>query len=66
MVDYTNSEMRALIEEFLHSQRDRQILFDRLINGLTFEALAEKTGLSVRHVKTIVYKSEEILFKHLK
>ena len=65
-MEYTNSQMRALIEEHLHSQRDREILFERLINGLTFEALAEKMDLSVRHVKTIVYKSEKVLFKHLK
>ena len=65
MADYTNSEMRALIEEHLHSQRDREILYERLINGLTFEKLAEKMDLSVRYVKTIVYKSEKILFRHL-
>ena len=66
MVEYTNSEMRALIEEHIHSARDRAILYERLINGLTFEALAEKVDMSTRQVKTIVYKCEKELFKHLK
>lgn len=64
-MEYTNSQIRALIEEHLHSIRDRQILLDRLVDGLTFEALAEKHGMSDRQIKTIVYKAEVILFKHL-
>ena len=66
MVEYTNSQIKMLIQEYLHSQRDRGILFDRLVNGLTFEKLAEKFGLSERQVKTIVYKNEQELFRHLK
>jgi len=64
-MEYTNSQIRALIDEHLHSIRDRQILLDRLVDGLTFEALAEKHGMSDRQIKTIVYKAEGILFKHL-
>lgn len=64
-MEYTNSLIKLLIAEHLHSERDRRILFDRLVNGLTFEALAGKYQMSDRQIKTIVYKSEEILFKHL-
>ena len=65
-MEYTNSQIKALIEEHIHSRRDRQVLFLRLVEGLTFEKIAEEMELSVRHTKTIVYKAEEILFKHLK
>lgn len=65
-MEYTNSEIKALIEEHIHSRRDRQVLILRLVDGLTFEKIAEEMDLSVRHTKTIVYKAEEILFKHLK
>lgn len=65
-MEYTNSEIKALIDEHIHSRRDRQVLFLRLVEGLTFEKIAEEMDLSVRHTKTIVYKAEEILFKHLK
>ena len=37
-------------------------LGDRIIH---FEPLAEEFDLSVRYTKTIVYKGEEKLFKHL-
>lgn len=65
-MEYTNSQIKSLIEEYIHSRRDRQVLFLRLVEGLTFEKIAEEMDLSVRHTKTIVYKAEEILFKHLK
>lgn len=64
-MEYTNSQIRELIAEHLHSLRDREILLDRLVDGLTFEKLAEKHGMSDRQIKTIVYKAEQILFKHL-
>ena len=65
-MEYTNSQIKSLTEEYTHSRRDRQVLFLRLVEGLTFEKIAEEMELSVRHTKTIVYKAEEILFKHLK
>ena len=65
-MDYTNSQIKALIMEYIHSQRDRKILYRRLVDGITYEALAEEFGLSTVQVKRIIYKEEEILFKHLK
>lgn len=65
MVEYTNSEIAFLIDEHIHNARDRAILKDRLIDGMCYEPLAEKYDLSVRQVKTIVYKSETKLFKHI-
>lgn len=61
--DYTNSEVIGLIGERIHKLRDREILVDRFVNGLTFEQLAEAHNLSVRQVKNIVYKGSEIIFK---
>ena len=62
MKDYTNSQISYLIDEYIHSERDRKILKRRLIDGLTYEELSEEFNLSVRHIKTIVYKQEQILF----
>lgn len=63
---YTSSQISALIDEYIHSARDRAILKRRLIDGICFEPLAEEFDLSPRHVKTIVYKAQEALFKHIK
>lgn len=64
-MEYTNSQIKALINEYIHSERDREILYKRLVDGLTYERLAELFGMSDRQIKTIVYKNEEILFRHL-
>ena len=63
-MEYTNSQIRALIDEYIHSERDRAILKRRLVDGICFEPLAEEFGMSDRQVKTIVYRSEKILFSH--
>ena len=65
MIEYTNTQIADLIDEYIHSQRDRDLLKDRLINGYTYEKLAEKYELSVAQVKRIVYKEQSRLFKHI-
>lgn len=62
----TNSEIDHLISEYIHSQRDREVLHLRLVDGLTYEKIADKMDMSVRQIKNIVYKAEVKLFKHLK
>lgn len=63
--EYTNSQISHLIDEYIHSERDRKILKRRLIDGLTYERLAEEFDLSVRQTKKIVYKCENVLFSHI-
>jgi hypothetical protein len=63
--DVGNSELSILIDEWIHSERDRAIMKRRLIDGICFEPLAEEFGLSVRRIKTIVYKGEDRLFRHM-
>ena len=66
---YSRSDLEHVIDQWVilrrHSERNREILKRYLLDGVTFEQLAEETGLSVRQVKNIVYKTEEILFKHI-
>ena len=61
-MDYTNTQMTALIDEWIHVERDRYLLKRRLIDGIRFEALAEECLMSPRQVKRIVYAAQEILF----
>lgn len=62
----SRTDVSALIDEWIFSERDRKILKRRLLDGICFEPLAEEFDLSVRQVKNIVYKSEDKLFKHIK
>ena len=57
--------LQQLIDEHIHSARDRALLKRRLIDGIRFEPLAEEFDMSVRQIKSIVYKLQERLFKHL-
>lgn len=61
--DYPNSEIRALIDEYVHSKRDRAILKDRFINGYTHQELSDKYYLSERQIKRIVKKADAILLR---
>ncbi len=61
----SNSEIEHLIDEWIHSERDRKILKRRLIDGICYEPLAWEFDMSVRQMKNIVYKAEARLFKHL-
>ena len=65
-MEYTNSRIRELIAEYIHSERDRAILCRRLIDGITMEKLAEEFDMSVRQIQNIIRKNESILFRHIK
>lgn len=65
MIDYTNSEIVTAINEYIHSERDRRLLYRRLVDGVTFEKLGEEFELSVRQVKTIVYRGQERVFSKM-
>ena len=64
-MEYTNSQIRELIEEHIHSERDRAVLLRRLVDGVTFERLSGEFLMSVRQIKNIVYRGESILFRKL-
>jgi DNA-directed RNA polymerase specialized sigma subunit len=61
----TNTHIKEVIAEYIHSERDREILTDRYVNGYTFERIAEKQDMSTVQIKRIVYKNEMTIFKHL-
>ena len=68
MRDYSRTELTEAIDEWIigkNAYRDREILKSRLIDGLTFERLADVYDMSPRQIKTIVYKAQEKLFRHL-
>jgi len=64
-VEYSNIDIGLIIDEYIHSERDRQILKRRFCDNIHFEPLAEEFGLSVSTVKRIVYKHESKIFKRI-
>ena len=66
--DLSRSQIEHLIDEWVigrNAARDRMILKRRLIDGITYERLAEEFDLSVRQVKNIVYRHECRLYSHI-
>lgn len=65
MRDYSRTEIEWAINEYVLNERDRRVIYRRLIDGICFEPLAEEFGLSVAQIKRIVYKSQEKVFRHI-
>lgn len=66
--DVSSAKIAADIDLWItgrNAERNRKILKRRLIDGITFEALAAEFDLSVRQTKTIVYKTSAKLFRHV-
>lgn len=64
-MEYTNSRIRELIEEYIHSERDRRIMTSRLIDGLTIDKLSEIYDMSDRQIRRIILKLQDVIFKHI-
>ena len=61
----SRTEWVELIDLWIFNETDRAILKRRLLDGRTYEQLAEEFNHSDRHIKTRVYKAENQLFKHI-
>jgi len=65
-VIYRNSDVVRIVNEYIHSARDREIICDRLVNGLTIEKLAEKYQRSPRAMQRKVANLQRMVFLHMK
>lgn len=61
----STTEIEHLIREWVHDQRDREIISRRLLDGIVLERLAEEFDLSVTQIKTIVYRSQDKILAHI-
>ena len=67
--DLSRSQLEDIIENWVindtNCERNRFIIKDRLLNGYTYEKLAEKYELSEQQIKNIVNKCRKIIINHL-
>ena len=63
------SEIEYLIDEWIvnvsNAERNRNLMRRRLIDGVTYEKLAEEFSLSVCQTKNIVYSMTKLLESHV-
>ena len=57
----TNSEIAERIGEHIHSERNRQIMKMKLIDGYTYDKIAEIVQLDPRYIRSLVRKLSGIL-----
>ena len=53
-ITLSNSQLAELISEHVHSERNRQIMRMKLIDGYTYEKIAEIVQMSPRYVRALV------------
>ena len=55
-MEYSNSHLREIVEEYVHDERARRIMVRKYADNLTIEKLAEEFDLSVSQIKRILKK----------
>ena len=63
---YDNTPMAEAIAEAIHSDLHRQILYAVLIDGWSYERVAEKTERSSRQISRIMDKNAPLLDEWLR
>lgn len=68
-MNLSRSEIEYLIDEWIvnvsNAERNRNLMRRRLIDGVTYEKLAEEFSLSVCQTKNIVYSMTKLLESHV-
>ena len=65
MKEYSRTEIITAIDEWILNEKHRAIMKRRLIDGICYEPLAEEFDLSVSQIKRIIYKCEDVIFRHI-
>lgn len=60
------SAWETLINEWIFNEEHRAMLKRNLLDGRTYEQIAEEFDLSSRQVASLIPKLQEQLFKHIK
>lgn len=63
-IDIPRSEWEKLIDEWIFNERHRKMLKLSLLDGWTYEKIAEEFDMSPRQIARIIPKLQDQLFKH--
>ncbi len=64
--DLSRSEWENLIDEWIFNELHRAMLKRNLLDGRTYEQIAEQFDMSTRQVARLIPKLQERLFKRIK
>lgn len=63
--ELSRSEYEHIIDEWVFNEKARAIIKRRMLDGITYDRLSEEFNMSVRQIQNIVYKTEQIIIKHV-
>lgn len=67
--DLCRTQITEAIDEWvilsLYADRDRRIMYRRLIDGASVDSLCSEFGLEVSQIRRIVDKWADVIFKHI-
>ena len=63
--DLSRTEWEHYINEFIFNEQHRQMLKLNLLDGWTYERIAEQFDMSSRQIARIIPKLQNQLFKHI-
>jgi len=61
----SNSQLSALIDEWVKNQRNRKLLKRRFIDGITLDKLSDEYDITVDRIKQIIAKERKELESHI-
>ena len=74
--DFSNDHIDATINKWVHDERKRLVLHYKLVDGLTYDEIAEiplphkrhpeGIRLSVKRIQDIVFEARKTVYPHLK
>lgn len=65
-LDIPRSEWERLIDEWIFNEKHRDMLKASLLDGITYEKIAERHEMSPRQIARIIPRLQNQLFKHIK
>ena len=63
--DVSKTQINAVIDEYIHHERNRNLLKRRLLDSITYERLAEEFDLSVGQTKKICADNVDVIRKNI-
>lgn len=63
--ELSRSEYEHIIDEWVFNEKARAIIKRRMLDGITYDSLSVEFNMSVRQIQNIVYKTEQIIIKHI-
>ena len=59
---YSNSRLREIVADYIHNERDRQILIRKYCDRRTISQLSDEFYLSETRIKKIISNGADIIF----